>query len=154
MENEIDNVNHPKHYTGSFVSKQIECIDVTRHLSFDRGNAVKYLWRAGHKGGPEKCVEDIEKAKFYVNDMKSHGMNNWLEAALGLFVGKCSQQPSQLALAAWEKIERPASDEFERHRYDAIDKLVRNEDALPSIEQMLIIAKKNLKQALMRNSGR
>lgn len=42
-----DAVNHPKHYT-SHPSK-IECIQVTEHLNFCIGNAIKYLWRAGLK---------------------------------------------------------------------------------------------------------
>ena len=63
------NVNHPKHYAG--VPVTVECIDVTRHLPFSLGNAVKYLWRAGKKGGPEKEIEDLEKAKWYLNDWKA-----------------------------------------------------------------------------------
>ena len=36
-----DNVNHPKHYeAGPF-----ECIELTRLLSFDWGNVVKYCYR-------------------------------------------------------------------------------------------------------------
>ena len=42
-----DNVNHPRHYTG--IHATVECIDVTRHLPFALGNAVKYIWRAGKK---------------------------------------------------------------------------------------------------------
>lgn len=30
------------------------------------GNATKYLWRLGEKGGPEKAVEDISKAIHYL----------------------------------------------------------------------------------------
>ena len=63
------NVNHPKHYAG--VPVTVECIDVTRHLPFSLGNAVKYIWRAGKKGGPEKEIEDLEKAKWYLNDWKA-----------------------------------------------------------------------------------
>ena len=63
------NVNHPKHYAG--VPVTVECIDVTRHLPFSLGNAVKYLWRAGKKGGPEKEIEDLEKAKWYLKDWKA-----------------------------------------------------------------------------------
>lgn len=45
-EQKHDPVNHPKHYAGIAVG--IECIDITRHLPFSIGNAVKYLrtyWR-------------------------------------------------------------------------------------------------------------
>lgn len=62
-------VNHPKHYEG--VSATVECIDITRHLPFSLGNAVKYIWRAGKKGGQEKAIEDLEKARWYIKDWKS-----------------------------------------------------------------------------------
>lgn len=57
-----DMVNHPPHY------KQvpgIECIEVTRWFNFARGNAIKYIWRAGGKGNE---IEDLEKAVFYIQD--------------------------------------------------------------------------------------
>jgi len=54
-----DNVNHPKHYNQV---PGIECLDVVKHFSFLRGNALKYLWRADHKNG----LEDLKKALFYV----------------------------------------------------------------------------------------
>ena len=57
-----DPVNHPKHY-GSHPSG-VECITVTEHMSFNVGNAVKYLWRHGDKGNP---IQDLEKARWYVD---------------------------------------------------------------------------------------
>ena len=65
---EHDNVNHPKHYTEGFAPVNIECIDITRHMGFCLGNAFKYVWRAGKKGGKEKAVEDLEKAKWYIRE--------------------------------------------------------------------------------------
>lgn len=64
-----DNVNHPPHYNSSQAKcsecgKQIECIDVTRHMNFNIGNAVKYLWRFVHKNG----LEDLKKARWYLED--------------------------------------------------------------------------------------
>lgn len=59
---EHDPVNHPQHYTSH--PSGIECIDVTQHMNFCVGNAVKYLWRAGLKGD---AVEDLEKAVWYIN---------------------------------------------------------------------------------------
>lgn len=56
-----DPVNHPAHYKAH--PSGIECIQVTEHLSFLRGNAIKYLWRAGQKGN---IIEDLEKAKWYI----------------------------------------------------------------------------------------
>ena len=66
-----DPVNSPKHYTSSnaackLCSEPIECIDVTEHMGFCLGNAVKYIWRAGIKS-EEKTVEDLEKAIWYIN---------------------------------------------------------------------------------------
>lgn len=63
---ENDNVNHPKHYNSH--PSGIECIEIVRHHDFNIGNAIKYLWRAGLKGGEDKLVEDLEKAIFYIND--------------------------------------------------------------------------------------
>lgn len=52
---------NPAHYTAFGV----EVIDITEHLSFCAGNAVKYLARAGLKD-PSKHVEDLRKAAWYV----------------------------------------------------------------------------------------
>lgn len=56
-----DPVNHPKHYTSH--PSGVECITVTEHMSFNLGNAVKYIWRAGDKGNK---VEDLQKAAWYI----------------------------------------------------------------------------------------
>lgn len=66
-----DNVNHPSHYTSH--PSGIECIEITRHYSFDIGNAIKYLWRNGLKNdcgrNPiDKQIEDLKKAIWYIND--------------------------------------------------------------------------------------
>ena len=60
-----DVVNHPSHYADGW-SNGAEVIDITEHLNFNRGNAVKYLSRAGKKGGAEKELEDLQKALWYV----------------------------------------------------------------------------------------
>lgn len=59
-----DAVNHPLHYT----SGKIETIDFIEDqgLNFHRGNAVKYIVRAGKKD-PEKEIEDLKKAAWYIN---------------------------------------------------------------------------------------
>ncbi len=56
-----DAVHHPRHYTTH--PSGVECIQITRHMNFCLGNAVKYIWRAGLKGDD---VEDLEKAKWYI----------------------------------------------------------------------------------------
>ncbi len=57
-----DNVNHPRHYTKH--PSGVECIQITEHMGFNLGNAVKYIWRADLKG---KQVEDLKKAVWYIN---------------------------------------------------------------------------------------
>lgn len=73
VEQKKDNVNHPSHYTWLKEKCGIEVIDITRHLDFDSGNAIKYILRAGHKSeegysNKEKQIEDFKKAIFYLND--------------------------------------------------------------------------------------
>ncbi len=68
-----DKVNHPSHYTWLKDACGIEVIDITRHLDFDIGNAVKYLLRAGRKSedgydDKQKAIEDLQKAVWYIND--------------------------------------------------------------------------------------
>jgi hypothetical protein len=58
-----DPVNHPPHYTEH--PSGIECIQVTEHLSFCVGNAIKYLWRADLKH--DDAIEDLKKAAWYIN---------------------------------------------------------------------------------------
>lgn len=60
-----DFVNNPRHYTSH--PSGIEAIEITRHMNFNLGNAVKYLWRAGLKD-QTKTIEDLQKAVFYIND--------------------------------------------------------------------------------------
>lgn len=62
-----DDVEHPAHYTAH--PSGVECLEITRHFDFCTGNAIKYLWRAGLKGGAEKRLEDLRKARFYVDDL-------------------------------------------------------------------------------------
>lgn len=57
-----DPVNHPKHYTSH--PSGVECIQVTEHMNFNLGNAMKYIWRAGEKGD---LRQDLEKARWYLN---------------------------------------------------------------------------------------
>lgn len=56
-----DFVNHPPHYTQH--PSGVECIQITEHMNFCIGNAMKYLWRADLKGG----LQDLEKARWYID---------------------------------------------------------------------------------------
>lgn len=58
---EHDAVNHPKHYTSH--PSGVECIQVTEHMGFNLGNAVKYIWRADLKAD---ALEDLKKAEWYI----------------------------------------------------------------------------------------
>lgn len=61
---EYDNVNHPAHYTDG----KIEVIDYIQDKGFNfcRGNAIKYISRAGKKD-KAKEIEDLQKAVWYLN---------------------------------------------------------------------------------------
>ncbi len=61
MGKKADNVNQPAHYTGH--PSGIECIQVTEHMEFNLGNAVKYIWRCDLK---KDAVEDLKKAAWYL----------------------------------------------------------------------------------------
>ena len=58
----VDNVNFPPHYRQH--PSGIECIQVTEHMGFCLGNAVKYIWRADLKGD---AIEDLRKARWYLD---------------------------------------------------------------------------------------
>lgn len=58
-----DMVNHPPHYTNH--PSGVECIEITRHMTFNLGNVVKYLWRCEEK---DSYLEDLKKAAWYLND--------------------------------------------------------------------------------------
>lgn len=53
----------PQHYQlpGGF-----QVIDLTKHLGFCEGNIVKYVARAGNKGG-ESRLDDLNKARWYLD---------------------------------------------------------------------------------------
>lgn len=76
-----DNIN-PSHYNdGPF-----ECIELSRLLSSDWGQAVQYCFRWQHKNG----VEDLKKALWFVNDALVHGIpiyavSDWADLASALF---------------------------------------------------------------------
>lgn len=58
-----DPVNYPAHYTAH--PSGIECIQITEHMDFCLGNAMKYLWRAGQKDG-HPTTQELRKAIWYV----------------------------------------------------------------------------------------
>ena len=56
-----DEVSHPSHYTAH--PSGVECIQITEHMGFNLGNAIKYVWRADLKGN---AVQDLQKAAWYI----------------------------------------------------------------------------------------
>jgi uncharacterized Zn finger protein (UPF0148 family) len=61
VDNKQDSVKHPKHYTSH--PSGIEVIEITKHMNFCLGNAIKYILRCDEKGKP---VEDLKKAIQYL----------------------------------------------------------------------------------------
>jgi len=55
-----DDIN-PNHYKSH--PSGIECIQITEHMVFNLGNAVKYIWRCSLK---KDAIKDLEKAKWYI----------------------------------------------------------------------------------------
>lgn len=60
--NMSDNVNYPKHYRSH--PSGVECIQITEHMGFCLGNAIKYIWRADLKAD---AIEDLRKARWYID---------------------------------------------------------------------------------------
>ena len=56
-----DLINKPPHYTNH--PSGIECIQITEHMGFNLGNAIKYVWRADLKND---AIEDLRKARWYI----------------------------------------------------------------------------------------
>lgn len=56
---------NPDHYKSH--PSGVEAITVTRHMGFNIGNAMKYLWRAGLKAD-NSAIQDLKKAIWYLED--------------------------------------------------------------------------------------
>ena len=68
-----DPVHHPAHYT----SGKVECIEAIEAAlgpegfrAYCRGNALKYIWRAGRKGD---AGQDLRKARWYLDRLIEGG---------------------------------------------------------------------------------
>ena len=57
-----DPVNKPNHYISH--PSGVDCIQITEHMSFNLGNAMKYIWRCDLK---KDAVEDLRKARWYID---------------------------------------------------------------------------------------
>ena len=58
MTDAINPPHYQRHPSG------VECIEITEHMNFCLGNAIKYIWRAGLKNN---AIEDLEKARWYLD---------------------------------------------------------------------------------------
>ena len=59
-----DAINHPAYYTDGKI--EVSDFIADKNLNFFRGNVLKYICRAGKKD-PDKEVEDLKKAEWYLN---------------------------------------------------------------------------------------
>ena len=74
----ISEVSHPVHYTWiKDLCGLNEVNDITRHMNFNLGNAIKYILRSGKKPIIDKdlsddfnkaAIQDLRKAIWYLND--------------------------------------------------------------------------------------
>ena len=55
-------MQRPKHYNAH--PSGVECIEIIEHMTFNLGNAMKYLWRGGLKN--TDATQDLEKALWYL----------------------------------------------------------------------------------------
>ena len=60
MSNDPINPSHYKEHPSG-----VECIQITEHMGFNLGNAIKYIWRADLKH--EDSIEDLKKARWYLD---------------------------------------------------------------------------------------
>lgn len=71
-----EQINHPNHYGGDTIYEAIKVIEA---WGFDKdfclGNTVKYISRAGKKDSG-KLIEDLKKAKWYLDRKISQLENN------------------------------------------------------------------------------
>ena len=90
-----ENVNHPSHYTSGMPAIEPECIDFAESMNFCRGNAFKYVWRAGKKGD---AIEDLQKALWYLKRVHPSFFDNTIVSPTWSFY--------------YEKAKKLASDAF------------------------------------------
>jgi hypothetical protein len=62
QQEEFDEVVRPKHYTSH--PSGIETVQITEHMNFCLGNAIKYIMRSELKGNQ---IQDLKKAAWYIN---------------------------------------------------------------------------------------
>lgn len=71
-EKQPDAVNHPSHYASESGLEAIEVIEAFFHGNAFLANTFKYIARAGKKGGEAKRLEDLKKARWYLEREIKH----------------------------------------------------------------------------------
>jgi hypothetical protein len=70
---DVEDAINPPHYREH--PSGVEAIQITEHMGFCLGNAMKYIWRADLKHG-DGGVEDLTKAKWYLErELKRRGQD-------------------------------------------------------------------------------
>jgi len=84
-----EQVNNPKHYGGKDNPYEVINVIEAWGLGFCLGNVIKYVARAGKKD-PAKCLEDLEKASWYLErERENQGENKRQELELASwFLGR------------------------------------------------------------------
>ncbi len=86
-------VEHPSYYN----TGKIEVIDFIedQNLNFHLGNVIKYVCRAGKKD-PNKEIEDLEKAAFYleryITDLKNKKLTIGADEVLTALVPRVTRE--------------------------------------------------------------
>ena len=115
-----DPVNNPKHYTGH--PSGIECIQVTEHMGFCLGNAVKYICRAEHKGN---YAQDLNRAIWY--------LRRYVELLTKNEPRRPNEMPNEEHKEDPRKEIGPIAEEFDRMNFDGQNKEIPR--GLPEVLQ-------------------
>lgn len=121
VENKNDLINAPKHYNSD--PSGIECIELTRYLSFEAGNALKYIWRTGKK---DDELQELKKAQWYVNDLIEHDIPIAIEGFVDTVEFETKVKKVLSTWSGWKYVFLNAlywNDKYEIRR--AIDALVK-----------------------------
>ena len=60
----MSDYTNPEHYTVH--PSGVECIQITEHMMFNLGSAIKYIWRVDLKHS-DNGIADLKKAAWYIN---------------------------------------------------------------------------------------
>lgn len=92
--------DNPNHYRVG--SSGVECIEIVRCLSFDLGNAIKYMWRLGNK---DEDTKELKKAIWYLVDEITVAVSlHSLRKPRGLFLWNEKFETHILSLPAGDRV--------------------------------------------------